>query len=85
MIEPAAAKFEWGQRVVSIADMFNDGSFPGVAEGELLVPAGAAGEVVRTGLHVDSGTHVYMVEFDGAKVIGCLEHEIALSNESPTS
>jgi len=76
-------KFAWGQRVVSRDDLFDDGSFPGAEPDGLIVPAGAEGEIVQTGIHEESGTHVYMVEFLGKLVVGCREEEIAHPGDSP--
>ena len=43
----------------------------------LLVPAGASSEIVKTDVHVESNTPVYMVEFSGIRhAVGCLEEEI---------
>lgn len=77
MIEPALPLFRPGQRVAAAADLHNDGSYPDTPEGVLLVAAGIAGEVVQVGLHVKTGTNVYMVEFAGGPVVGCLEEELA--------
>ncbi len=76
MIEPQAQKFQWGQRVSAAVDLFNDGSFPDRETGALLVKAGDEGEVVQAGTHVETGTHIYLVEFPGQLVVGCLEGEI---------
>ncbi len=77
MIEPRAPKYQWGQRVRCLVDLVNDGSYPDAAENALLAAAGAVGEIVQVGSHVDSNTPVYIVEFDEKHVIGCLEEEIA--------
>lgn len=69
-------KFSWGQPVTTTVDLVNDGSYPDVAPEALLVPAGARGEVVQVGRHVDSNTPVYLVEFAGGQVVGCLEEEL---------
>lgn len=76
MMEPRLPKYDWGQRVTSLENLYNDGSFPEVPVDELLVAAGSAGEIVRVGTHVDSNTPIYLVEF-GSHVVGCLEEEIA--------
>lgn len=76
MIEPALPRFRWGQRVVSLSDLLNDGSYPDVPDAALLVPGGTVGEVVQIGVHVESGTNVYMVEFGERRVVGCREDEI---------
>lgn len=87
MFELREAKYEWGQRVTALVDLFNDGSHPEVPIDELLVAEGAAGEIVQIGHHEEGNLPVYMVEFahgpgsqDGAPrpcVIGVLEEEIA--------
>lgn len=68
-------KYEHGQRVRAAADLLNDGSFPDAPAEALLVPAGAEGEIVKIGAHVELETLVYLVEF-GERVIGCFEQEI---------
>ena len=77
MIDPRAPKFEWGQRVLACADMYNDGSFPEQAPDALLVTGGAQGEIVQVGSHAESNTPIYLVEFQAGFVVGCLEEEIA--------
>jgi nitrogen fixation protein NifZ len=78
MTEPVLPKFEWGQRVRALIDLYNDGSFPECADDQLLVQMGDAGEIVQVGTHVESNTTIYLVEFAADRVIGCLEQEIAL-------
>lgn len=77
MLDIREPKFQWGQPVVAAIDLVNDGSYPGVELEELLIPQGTRGEIVQTGMHEESNTPVYLVEFPGGKVIGCLEQEIA--------
>ncbi len=69
-------KFDWGQRVRATTDLVNDGSYPDRAEDELLVKSGDMGEIVNVGMHVESETPVYLVEFSPQLVVGCLEEEI---------
>lgn len=76
MIEPRLPKYQWGQRVRASADLHNDGSFPDALEEALLVGAGDAGEIVQVGTHTESNTPIYLVEFAGRRVVGCLEEEI---------
>ena len=80
MIEPKMPKYDWGMRVVTLADLLNDGSFPDREPDALLVGVGTAGEVVQVGRHTDTDTPVYLVEFPDGSVIGCLEEEIALTS-----
>ena len=77
MLDIREPKFRWGQQVVALTDLVNDGSYPDAAQDALLVAGGTRGEVVQTGMHEESNTPVYIVEFAGGKVIGCLEAEIA--------
>ena len=72
-IEP---KFRHGQRVRSTVELFNDGSFPNAEPGALLVAAGAPGEIVEIGTHVETDTTLYLVAFGEDRVIGCLGEEI---------
>lgn len=77
MTEPVVPKFQWGQRVRATLDIYNDGTFPECESEALLVRHGDAGEVVQVGTHVETNTPVYLVEFGGNRVVGCLEQEIA--------
>lgn len=79
MIDPRTPKFDWGQRVAAGTDLFNDGSYPDRAADALLVERGMVGEVVQVGMHTGSDTPVYLVEFPGGCVVGCLEEEIVLA------
>jgi nitrogen fixation protein NifZ len=76
MIEPREPKFRWGQPVVAAADLYNDGSLPGIPEDLLLVVAGGPGEIVQIGHHDAARVPVYLVDF-GVAVLGCLEEELA--------
>ena len=77
MIDPAAPKFQWGQPVQAVADLFNDGSYPDRPLDALLVPAGEPGEVVQVGTHVETNTILYLVEFSQNRIVGCLQDELA--------
>lgn len=76
MNEPIIPKFEWGQRVQAGIDLYNDGSYPDQPVDALLARSGDVGEIVQVGTHVESNTPVYLVEFGGNRVVGCLEEEI---------
>ena len=69
-------KYQWGQPVIAAADLVNDGSHPDAAEDALLVASGTRGEVVQCGVHEESNTPLYIVEFPGGRIIGCLEEEL---------
>jgi nitrogen fixation protein NifZ len=76
IMEPRLPRFEWGQRVKSLIDLYNDGSYPDVEADKLLVGVGGTGEIVQVGSHVETNTPIYLVEFGEGLVIGCLEEEI---------
>jgi len=75
-IEPRTARYAWGQRVIALDDLINDGSYPERPLDALLVERGAVGEVVNVGHAVQENEPVYLVQFAGG-VVGCLEDEIA--------
>ena len=75
-IEPRLPSFSWGQRVVALCDLLNDGSYPERAPDALLVPAGSVGEVVNVGHATEANEPVYLVEFGGV-VVGSVEDELA--------
>jgi len=76
MIEPREAKYQWGQRMVATADLFNDGTYPDREPEALLVSTGTPGEIVNVGYHEELKLPVYLVEFEAGGVVGCLEEEI---------
>lgn len=76
MSEANAQKYQWGQTIAALVDLYNDGSYPDSASDAMLVASGSQGEVVQVGTHVDSGMPVYLVEFASGHVVGCLEQEI---------
>lgn len=76
MSTATSPRFDWGQRVQAATDLFNDGSYPEEPENALLINAGATGEIVQVGQHVDSGATVYIVEFAPDRLIGCFEPEL---------
>ena len=69
---------EWGIAVRTLTDLLNDGSHPESPEGSLLILKDAIGEIVRVGYAPEANNlPVYLVEFPGGKLVGCLEEEIA--------
>jgi nitrogen fixation protein NifZ len=76
MIEPREAKYQWGQRITAMVDLFNDGSYPDREPEALLVGTGTQGEIVNVGYHEELNLPVYLVEFQVGGVVGCLEEEI---------
>ena len=76
VVEPRESAYAWGQRVIALDDLVNDGSYPDRAEDALLAVRGAVGEVVKIGYAQDLNEPVYLVEFADC-VVGCLEIELA--------
>jgi nitrogen fixation protein NifZ len=70
--EPAYA---WGQRVIAIDDLINDGSHPERAADALLAARGDVGEIVNIGHAQELNEPVYLVQFADC-VVGCLEIEL---------
>ncbi|GAB6078712.1 nitrogen fixation protein NifZ [Hydrogenobaculum acidophilum] len=78
MIEP---KFKVGDIVRTKRKIRNDGTFPGLPWGELLLPKGAEGIVIDIGRFLQTQV-VYVVNFlEHGKIVGCLEHELEACNE----
>ncbi|RUP30799.1 MAG: nitrogen fixation protein NifZ [Curvibacter sp.] len=75
-IEARSAVYAWGQRVIALDDLVNDGSHPGCAPDALLAARGSVGEVVNIGHATELNEPVYLVQFADA-VVGCLEVELA--------
>jgi nitrogen fixation protein NifZ len=80
MIEPREPRYQWGQQVLALVDLVNDGTYPDLPDDAILAGMGSEGEIVQVGRHVEANQPVYMIDFDG-KVIGCLEEEIMLCME----
>ena len=76
-------KYQWGQPVVALTDLINDGCYPGAVLDSLLIERGTQGEIVQSRLQEESNTPVYLVKFPGGKVIGCMEPEIAPARHLP--
>lgn len=69
-------KYQWGQPVVALQDLVNDGSYPDCAADELLAADGTQGEIVQVGTIVESQIPIYLVSFPNGRVVGCLEEEL---------
>lgn len=78
-LSPREPKYRPGLQVRALTNLFNDGSYPEQPYNALLVQEGDGGEIVQVGMHVESGTPVYMVQFGDLHVVGCLEEEIEVS------
>lgn len=77
---PRLPVFDWGMRITAAEDLFNDGSHPHAPEGALLAPKGTPGEIVRVGHAGEPPVPVYLVEFPGGVLVGCLEEELAATH-----
>lgn len=75
-LEPRAPAYAWGQRVMALDDLINDGSHPERAPDALLAERGSLGEIVNIGYASDLNEPVYLVQFVDC-VVGCLEMELA--------
>lgn len=80
MIEPREPRYQWGQQVLALVDLINDGTYPDHEPNAILAEVGSEGEIVQVGRHVEANQPVYMVDFGGL-VVGCLEEEILLCME----
>ena len=68
LLEPPV--FEIGQKVRSLQNVRNDGTYPGPAVGEVLIPEGAVGYVISIGSYLQM-YHIYSVDFfEQRRVIG---------------
>jgi len=74
-IEPRTPAYAWGQHVVALDDLVNDGSYPDRPVDALLAARGSVGEIVKIGHAPDLNEPVYLVQFAGC-VVGCLEIEL---------
>lgn len=74
-MEPRTPAYAWGQRVIALDDLYNDGSHPERDADALLAARGAVGEIVNIGHASELNEPVYLVQFD-ACVVGCLEIEL---------
>jgi nitrogen fixation protein NifZ len=68
--------FEYGARVRVVRNLRNDGTFPGVDTGVVLVRCGSVGYVRDVGTYLQDQI-IYAVVFpDGDRVVGCREAEL---------
>lgn len=74
-MEPRAPAYAWGQRVIALDDLINDGSHPEREADALLAARGSVGEIVNIGHAQDLNEPVYLVQFADC-VVGCLEIEL---------
>lgn len=68
--------FDYGDEVRVTRNVRNDGTFPGIATGALLVRRGSTGHVVNLGTFLQDQI-IYTVHFlDIGRMVGCREEEL---------
>lgn len=77
MTDPRVPKYRSGQRVKTVVDVTNDGSVDNAPPDGVLVGAGGIGKIVRVMMHTEASVPIYLVDFGGRLLVGCLEEEIA--------
>lgn len=74
-------RFEFGESVRVTRNVRNDGTYPGMEMGDMLVRRGSVGYVQNVGTFLQDQI-IYSVHFlDVNKVIGCREEELIGENE----
>ena len=74
--------FELNDAVRVIRNLRNDGTYPGLATGSLLVRRGSIGYVVDSGIFLQDQV-IYSVHFlDSDRIVGCREEEL-ISADAP--
>lgn len=74
-------RFDFGQAVRLTRNVRNDGTFPGLEVGNLLVRRGSVGYVMNVGTFLQDQI-IYTVNFlDQGRVVGCREEELIGADE----
>lgn len=74
-------KYDYGDRVRVIRNVRNDGTFPGLDTGNLLVRRGSVGFVMNIGTFLQDQI-IYTVNFiDQDRIVGCREEELQSEDE----
>lgn len=74
-------RFDFGQAVRLTRNVRNDGTFPGLEVGNLLVRRGSVGYVMNVGTFLQDQI-IYTVNFlDQGRVVGCREEELIDADE----
>ncbi len=74
-------KFEYGDEVRVVRNIRNDGTYPGVATGSLLIRRGSVGYVRDVGTFLQDQL-VYSVDFlDEQCMVGCREQELQAASD----
>ena len=73
-------RFEFGERVRVTRNVRNDGTYPGMEIGDLLVRRGSIGNVVEMGTFLQDQV-IYTVHFlDQGRMVGCRAEELLLAD-----
>lgn len=74
-------RFDYGTAVRVIRNVRNDGTYPGLATGDLLVRRGSVGYVMNVGTFLQDQI-IYTVHFlDQGRIVGCREEELIGAEE----
>ncbi|WP_181358826.1 nitrogen fixation protein NifZ [Pseudothauera lacus] len=74
-------QFEYGDSVRVIRNVRNDGTYPGMEIGELLMRRGSVGTVIEIGTFLQDQI-IYTVHFlDAGRIVGCREEELIGADE----
>lgn len=74
-------RFDFGEAVRVTRNVRNDGTYPGMAIGELLVRRGSVGHVIEMGTFLQDQV-VYTVHFlDQGRMVGCRAEELIPADE----
>ena len=74
-------RYEYGDAVRVIRNVRNDGTFPGMNPGELLIRRGSIGHVVNVGTFLQDQI-IYSVHFlEDSRMVGCREEELIGAQE----
>jgi nitrogen fixation protein NifZ len=75
-------RFDYGDSVRVIRNVRNDGTYPGMAVGDLLVRRGSVGTVIEIGTFLQDQI-IYTVHFlDAGSIVGCREEELIGAGEA---
>jgi nitrogen fixation protein NifZ len=75
-------QFEYGESVRVIRNIRNDGTFPNIATGALLIKRGSVGYVTNIGTFLQDQI-IYTVHFlELDRMVGCREEELQLESEA---
>ncbi|MCG5516426.1 MULTISPECIES: nitrogen fixation protein NifZ [unclassified Ectothiorhodospira] len=68
--------YEYGERVRVVRPIRNDGSYPGMDRGSLLVPRGSVGVVIDMGRFLQDQI-IYTINFmEHGRIVGCRQEEL---------